>query len=966
MAANKRLVYFLVFLVIALPVITGILVWKLLPGCDDKTNTAESGRAGSQVQPTASGVQTVPTSAPLQTTNSTLSGKLTTPPFEDGPWKTLRLPGTVLPVHYNLTMFPDFYDNASTFYGNVSIELQVKEATQLFMVHVLFLDIAQTKLLDGPFGNAISIKRTFEYKPNQFWVVETTKPILANSTVYLDIQFSGSLNRSIVGFYKSTYINSITKKPSSIATTKFEPVNARRAFPCLDEPNIKATYTVTLVHRKGYTALSNMPVQWSDTWSQNPSLVATRFDTSVKMSTYLACFIVCDFSYLEGNSTSGIKVRLYAPPDRVNQTAYALQVAMTSVDLYTTKFNISYPLPKLDLISVPDFVSGAMENWGLITFRETNILVDPSAASDANKQNVAGVVAHEVSHQWFGNLVTMDWWDDLWLNEGFASFMEYIGAATQEPTWDMISQRLIIDVQPVMVTDAGVSSHPIVVDVTDPNDINAVFDIISYSKGMSVIGMLERWMGSDRFFEGISRYLHKYQYSNARTDDLWTALGNIADDIRVKDVMDTWTKQMGLPYLNVTIVDDVITVQQDRFLADQSIHYDISDSHFGYKWFIKLDYMIKTKQTYSVWIKGNRTLSFTTPQTLNSSNPDFWLKFNLDGIGFYRVNYPVTIWRRLSDVLRKDTKVLTPADRANLIDDAFNLARAGLLGYDIALDMTSYLDAEQDYLPWESATSGLSYIAAMLEFTGDYELLQQYKVAKVTGAFNRLGWDDTGSHLDKLLRSTVISLACGNGHEDCMRTAKQKFQDWLYKNATIPPNIRSLVYNYGMGASDSSRDWHITWQRYLNEADAQEKSKLQSALAKTKSIPLLMRYIENAQNEEYVRSQDYFNVLGIIAGNRAGRGLVWDWVRNNWQTLVDRFTLYSRYFGRLLPSIASNFNTQYQLEEVQMFFAKYPDAGAGASGRKQVLESIQRNIRWMATNKQRVVTWLESHVPKEN
>ncbi|WAQ96439.1 AMPE-like protein [Mya arenaria] len=594
MAANKRLVYFLAFLVIVLPVITGILVWKLLPQCDEG---AENGSAGKVQQPT-----TTPLADGKSTANPGSASKTTTvDPHGDGPWHNLRLPSSVRPVHYELSLFPDFYDDESTFYGNVSIEIRVTEETRVLMVHVLYLNISSTRVVDA-FSRNVAIKRTFEYHPNQFWVIETVTAIPANSSVQLQIAFSGSLKRSIVGFYKSTYMNDITKKSSSIATTKFEPVNARRAFPCMDEPNIKAEYTVTLIHRRGYTALSNMPVQVrniqvnsdltfeleyssSSHWSEDSSLEATRFLRSVKMSTYLACFIVCDFKYLEGITNSNVKVRLYAPPDRVNQTRYALEVALTAVDLYTDMFDISYPLPKLDLISIPDFVSGAMENWGLITFRETNILFDPRQASAANKQRVATVVAHEVSHQWFGNLVTMDWWQDLWLNEGFASFMEYLGADKHEPDWNMPAQFLLEDEQPVMETDAGVSSHPIVVHVTDPADINAVFDSISYSKGSSVIRMLEQWMGRKQFFGGISRYLNTYKYRNAQTDDLWEALGQIQGSSKnhsVKAVMDTWTKQMGLPVLIVTVSTDgrTITLTQSRFLADKTATFDPNDSEF--------------------------------------------------------------------------------------------------------------------------------------------------------------------------------------------------------------------------------------------------------------------------------------------------------------------------------------------------------------------------------------------------
>lgn len=943
MAANKRLIYFLGFLVVVLPVIVGILVWQILPGCDadDNKGAKWDENTGSQ-----------------QTTARTPYKVSTEEPFEDGPWKNLRLPKSVVPEHYDVLLFPDFYDENDIFHGNITMELFVKTDTNFIMVHIKYLNISETMLsYASGCKDKISIKRTFEYEPHEFWVVETTEPLQANRTVYMCLSFSGSLSRSIVGFYKSSYVNSVTNKSRSIATTKFEPVAARRAFPCFDEPNIKAEYTVHLVHQSSFRALSNMPANYTQTWPLNGDMSITTFDRSVKMSTYLACFIVCDFEFLEKNASTGTTIRLYAPSDRVNHTQFALEVAVTVVELYTEKFNVSYPLPKLDLISIPDFVSGAMENWGLITFRETNILYDPDQSSSANKQRVATVVAHEVSHQWFGNLVTMDWWQDLWLNEGFASFMEYIGAAKHQSSWQIMDYFLIGDLQPVMVTDAGVASHPIIVQVEDPAHINAVFDSISYSKGCSIIRMLEHWMGSDAFFHGISNYLRHFQYSNAQTDDLWRFLGNITSELSVKTVMDTWTKQMGLPYINITIDGYNVTATQHRFLADSSTKFDSTESEYGYLWYINLDYMISDGQKGNKWMKKEQSVTLDAGVDLRKDAGDIWIKFNMNETGFYRVNYPEFMWKRLSKELSSDTNKLSIADRSNLLDDAFNLARAGHLGYDIALDMTLYLEKEKEYLPWESSASDLSYISDMLEFTGDFSYFQDYIVKKVDTTYKSLGWNDTGSHNERLLRSTIISLACGNGHQECLLEARKRFRAWLCNNTVIPPNLRSVTYRYGM-KDVNTQEWMIVWNRYMNEPIPQEKSKLMSALAKTPSISLLMRYIEFAKDESNVRSQDYFTVLTYIARNPVGRGLVWDWIRDNWQYLVDRFTLYSRYLGRIIPSVVSDFNTEYQLEEVETFYNQYP----GARGRNTSLEGVRRNINWMKTNKRVVVEWLKQNV----
>ncbi|KAJ8317988.1 hypothetical protein KUTeg_003079 [Tegillarca granosa] len=765
---NKRLIYFLVFLLIIVPVIVGVVVWHL---------TRQNCKEGTTVK---------------STTNPAIYGT--------EPWTNLRLPKSLMPVHYDITLFPDFYDGNGWFYGNESIELKVKQQTTFIMIHFYYMNITKTELRKNGTNEIIKIKRTFPYKENQFWVIETEEPMRAGLGIVLDLQFDGSLTRAIVGLYKSTYVNSITKERRYLAASKFEPVSARRAFPCFDEPNIKAEYTVRLVHKQEYTALSNMPDMHTSVWQHDPHFKITTFQRSVKMSTYLVCFIVCDFEYL-------------------------------------------------NMIAIPDFVSGAMEHWGLITYRETAMLFDPREASSANKQRVAVVVAHELAHQWFGNIVTMDWWDDLWLNEGFASFMEYFGANKSEPDWEMLSQFLTEDVQPVMITDAGVSSHPIVVDVTNPSQINEVFDSISYSKGSAVIRMLESIMGKQKFFKGIEAYLKAFAWGNAKTENLWNKLGNIEDGLSVRDVMDTWTRQMGLPYINIVFDSKLnkATATQKRFLADKTTKFNENRSPYRYKWYVLLDYITSSSETGKVWIKKQETITFDIPVN-PIINKNAWIKFNREQTGFYRVNYPDDVWRNFASELNKNPEIMKDTDKSGLINDALNLARGGYLSYDIALEITTFLDKEYGYLPWKSAIEGLEYIEKML-----------------------------------------------------MGSASWKSHD------------------------SEAADWDTMMKRYISATVPQEKIKLLYGMAQTKNIQLLHRYVDYAKNESLIRSQDFFSVLQYIAGNPVGTSIVWNWIRSNWDYLISR---------------------------------KYPEAGSGARGREQALESIKRNIIWVKKNKQIINDWI--------
>ncbi|XP_013411098.1 glutamyl aminopeptidase [Lingula anatina] len=933
------------FLFVAIPVLVGLLTWYLRDCASEVASPVQEARTGSPAVP--------------HSTDRTTGASTASPWPSSEPWRNLRLPPHIIPTHYDITLYPDFYGNHSTFYGNVSVELNITEETRHILIHIKYLDVTATRLTEKDTGQDVPISRNFSYIPNQFWVVETNSNISANSQVVLHLTFEGSLSNGIVGFYKSTYVNSITGETRGLATSKFEPTDARKAFPCFDEPNIKATYNTTLVHDPTYIALSNMPVESSSVRADG--LTATRFEKSVPMSTYLVCFIVCDFEFKETTTERGTKLRVYATPDRVSQVDYALRVGKEVMDLFVVYYDMPYPLPKQDMIAIPDFVSGAMEHWGLITYRETNILYNSTEASEGNKQRVAVVVAHELAHQWFGNIVTMDWWDDLWLNEGFASFMEYKGVAHVESTWNMLAQFVTEDMQPVMGYDAALSSHPIVVPVEHPDQINEVFDVISYSKGAAVIRMLEAFMGEEKFKQGIQDYLKKYEYRNARTDDLWASLEAVPGAQPIKTIMDTWTRQMGFPYLNITFSGNIFKAVQERYLSDPEADRSAQEpSDYGYIWWVPVDYMTSVNNDVTLLWLNTSEAQFPLPSGLDLQDTSTWIKFNVGQTGFYRVNYPEDMWRRFSNLLLSNPSALTAGDRSGLIDDAFNLAAAGLLNYNIVLELTKALKREQDYLPWASAERGFTYIGDMMKFRVYYGKWMAYILKLVKNVHDQLGWENSGSHLDRYLRNTVINLACGHGDADCLGNATEKFRGWLDTDEYLDPNLRVMVYKYGSYRS-GQEDWDKIWNKYEKENVPQEARRLLYALAQFKELWLLNRYLEYAWDPTKVRSQDFFNVINYISSTPIGNSLTWEWVRKRWEDIVARFGLSSRSLGRMVPGIVGDYNTKFHLAQVEEFFAKYPDAGAGERGRKQAIEGIKRNIAWIEKHEMTLVDWLNNN-----
>ncbi|NXW96301.1 AMPE aminopeptidase, partial [Larus smithsonianus] len=894
----------------------------------------------------------------VQTTNPPSVDSNPCAPKEDeaGEWRHFRLPTYVKPVHYDLEMKPEM--EKDTYTGSVNISIALEKSTSYLWLHLRETKITEMPTLWKSSGQQIALVNCFEYKPHEYIVMKAEAELSVtneNDPYILTLKFEGWLNGSLVGFYKTTYTEGGEIK--SIAATDHEPTDARKSFPCFDEPNKKATYTISIIHQETYQALSNMPVQQTvqlgNGWNR------TTFEKSVPMSTYLVCFAVHQFQWIERVSARGKPLRVYAQPQQIHTAEYAANVTKIVFDFFEQYFDLNYSLPKLDKIAIPDFGTGAMENWGLITYRETNLLYDPNESATSNKQRVAAVIAHELVHQWFGNIVTMDWWDDLWLNEGFASYFEFLGVNAAEPDWQMVEQVLIDDVLPVMKDDSLLSSHPIVVNVSSPAEITSVFDGISYSKGASILRMLQDWITPDLFQKGCQAYLKKYHFQNAKTQQFWEALQE-ASNKPVKEVMDTWTRQMGYPVLEMGS-NSVFT--QKRFLLDPNANASHPPSDLGYKWNIPVK-----------WRAGNST-NYTFYNTSDSagivipSSP--FANINPDHIGFYRVNYDRQNWDTLSDLLFSNHKNFSDADRAGILDDAFSLARPGLVNYSVPLELTKYLINETDYLPWHRAISSVTYLANMLEDdTNLYPRFQEYFLKLVKPIVDQLHWNDSGGHLERLLRATVLDFACSMDDTESLNNASQLFERWLQgekgKNIqvlflyfSISANLRLLVYRYGMQNSGNETSWNYMFERYQETSLAQEKEKLLYGLASVKNITLLDRYLKYIYNTSLIKTQDVFTVLRYISYNKYGKTMAWDWIRLNWEYLVNRFTINDRNLGRIV-TITQTFNTELQLWQMENFFEKYPNAGAGEMPRSQSIEQVKNNIEWLKVNKEEIQMWLDA------
>ncbi|XP_054706641.1 endoplasmic reticulum aminopeptidase 1-like [Uloborus diversus] len=869
------------------------------------------------------------------------------------PWHDIRLPPFIMPVHYNLFLHPNLntFENS----GSVNITFQVTMQTNFIVLHSKELNLSRTVVLEGD-DRTIPVLQRLEYPKHEQLYIEVDGTLKPYREYTLWIDFKKHLEEKLEGFYISSYKSTDGQK-RYLATTHFEPTSARSAFPCFDEPAMKATFQLTIVHDESHTAYFNADV--FQTASYGNGLSITVFDKTVRMSTYLVAFVVCDFKTLQKTNADGINVRVAVPPEQLEEAQFALDTAASVLHFYQMFFNISYPLPKMDMIAIPDFGPGAMENWGLVTFRMTTILYNPSETSSESQEHVATVIAHELAHQWFGDLVTMQWWSDLWLNEGFASFMEYLGTNHVEPEWKMMDQFIVSTTQDAMSLDSLESSHPVMTDVDDPVEIEAIFDAISYKKGAAILYMLKNFLGMDTLKKGLSVYLNKYRFKNAQTEDLWDCFTQVAltsTHLNVSKIMDTWTRQKGYPVITVRLKHRLVILEQRRFLLTPPEYDDAAPSDlspYGYKWFVPVTYITDQSDKENMfWLNMTDGQFFLPARTK-------WLKLNVNQTGFFRVMYDEGLWNTLINLLRTNHKVFKPADRANLLDDALTLSRVGILDSGLALNLTRYLENEEDYVPWETAILHLEILDVLMQESAALSLFHKYMLKLLKPVLGTLGWEDEGDHLQKKLRSAVLVTSMRFHDELTVSQAKKYFQNWMQNGKKVPPNLRNVVYGAGVKYG-SKEEWQFCWKQYQETQVPSEKRLLLTALGNTQDMWQLSQYLNYSLDKNKIRPQDTTLVIAVAARNPVGRLLTWRFVRMNWPQLLEMFGQGSFSMDMIISETISHFSSRFDYDEVKTFFSGV-EVGSGMQSLQQSLERIRANIRWRENTEASVIQWLQQN-----
>lgn len=780
------------------------------------------------------------------------------------------------------------------------------------------------------------------------------------TSAVLTIEFEGEINDKMAGFYRSQYTDKESGAPTHMYATQFEATDARKAFPCWDEPAVKAVFEITLVVPGTLTALSNMNEAGRE--ARDGGLVAVRFAPSPIMSTYLVAWVIGELDFVEATNRDGVQVRVYAAKGHAEQGRFGLDVGCRTLAFFNDYFGIAYPLPKMDMVAIPDFSAGAMENWGLVTYRTACLLFDEAHSSLKSKQRILYVVCHELAHQWFGNLVTMDWWSDLWLNEGFATWVGWLAADQLFPEWDIWTEFVVDDCQAGLNLDCLRSSHPIEVPVKNPDEIGQIFDSISYSKGASLIRQLVTFLGGENFKTGLRAYLKQHKYQNARTQDLWASLGE-ASGLPVSKIMATWTQIIGFPVVTVSTEkrDGVLQVKlrQNRFL----LAGDVTPEEDQTLWSIPL--RIGTDQALEPSVRAADDLLSAREQTIELPGDVAFFKLNMTQAGFYRVAYP-TEWLNALGAAVAAGKIPT-ADRIGIVSDAFALSVSGTLPVTCFLDLLKAFEGETEYLVWSEISSRLSELLSVWwEQPADIkDKLSTFAVRLYTAQAEQLGFEfaDTESDMTRLLRPLILGMAAKCGHAGVIAEAQRRFKDFCAgKTAAIHPNLRGMIYSTVIRHGGRA-EFEAVLDFYKKLTVPDQKLAALGALAMVPTDELIQEVLELSLKTEVVRPQDIIYVFRTAAVNPLARRACWGFLRAHFDVLIQRYALGGgiSILGRIVSTSSELLTTEEDGAEVEAFFGQKALPSIDQSV-KQSVEKIRSNAKWLKRNREPVVGWLAANV----
>jgi puromycin-sensitive aminopeptidase len=817
-----------------------------------------------------------------------------------------RLTRTVLPSRYQVSLVPDL-DNAS-FTGSATISADAVETASEIVLNAIELQI-----------HSVSVNgEDATYSLN-----EDLERLIINTSVTpgaltIDITFTGILNDKLRGFYRSTFVDDsgVTR---TIATTQMQSTDCRRAFPCFDEPDFKAVFAIDLTFASDLMAVSNSrEVRREDLG--NGTTRAWFADTMV-MSTYLVAFVVGPLEATDTVMVGDVALRLIHVPGKSHLTEFGLRIGAFALDWFQNYYGIPYPGDKCDLLALPDFAAGAMENLGCITFREVLLLVDPATSTQVEQELVAAVVAHELAHMWFGDLVTMRWWNGIWLNEAFATFMEVAAADAFAPQWKMWTS-FGLDRSAAFDVDSLHSTRTVEFPVESPADADGMFDVLTYQKGGALLRMLEQYLGPDRFRAGVSHYLTKHSYGNTETNDLWDAIEHVVSTdggemVPVRQLMDSWIWQAGYPLVSARVDGNDLVLAQRQFTFDNNPDATI--------WVVPVHVRIGN-DTQKLLLEGDDI-------RISMKNPDDVVVVNAGGSGFFRVEYSADLMSRISG---ETLRTLTTLERYNLVDDAWNAVVAGAVSADRFMAFAQNFTEETDLAVWQALNKGLVGLGRML----NRDEMAPYNAsirALVSPAYSILGANpvDGEPDLTAKLRGLLLSTLAVLGGDE---SAQKRCRAILFNNATTEPELVAAATNV-VAATGDAQDYEWFLGRFKDPSTPQDRIRMLYALAEFDDADLMQRTCDLAFSDE-VKSQDAPFLITRAIANKYHGDIAWAAAQKNWAYANEKFP--GNTIVRMVSSVTT-LNTPAHETQMASFFSEHPIPQA-VKTLEQVLERQRINV----------------------
>ena len=833
--------------------------------------------------------------------------------------KVPRLLDTFTPNHYNLTLDLTRAEEKE-FSGTVIISGD--STSESISLHSKGLTIQSATIDNQPADVSF----------DEFDELRLSQPNLKNGNHTIHINFSGTITDAMHGLYPCYFTHDGVKK--QLFATQFESHHAREVFPCVDEPAAKAEYDLTLVTRTGITVLGNMPVKSEE---ENGDSLTTTFEKTPRMSSYLLAFVIGELHKKSARTKSGVEVNIWATPAQNENTLdFALDIATRSIDFYDEYFGVKYPLPKSDHVALPDFSSGAMENWGLITYRESCLLADPELTPESSRRFIATVIAHELSHQWFGNLVTMNWWNDLWLNESFANMMEYVAIDALHPEWHMWEDFATNEVTAALRRDSLDGVQSVQADVNHPDEISTLFDpAIVYAKGGRLLVMVRKLIGEEAFRAGLKSYFEKFAYKNTVGNDLWQELES-ASGQPIVNLMNAWIAQPGLPVISVSNSHDAATLSQERFFIGE---HQPSDALWPIPLFANQPLDVK------ILDQKETTVSIERPLQLNCGlSAHFVTKYD----------------ESTREYLLKNITELPTLDKICILQDATILARAGFENSASLLPLALSLKTETNEKVFGMAAGALTELR---KFVDDNDAARD-SLKRISGEFARatfeeLGWDekDGESDDDRERRTTALSLMMYSEDEEVLNEAKTRFDN--NKLEDLPTEIRALIISANVRHFETPEMIENLFTAYKNTPSNDLQNDIAIGLTSTKNPKTAEKILTNIKDSNIIRPQDASRWFVYLIRTREDRQIAWNWLKENWAWVEDTFG-EDKSYDDFIRYAATALLTTDELNDFQQFFEPMENIPALARTIKLGITEIKARAELIERDKTDVLSALQT------